>query len=256
LLKILPEKGNLDANFRKLADLVEKIPDDGIDVFITPECYLDGYVVTEERVTAKNLSRYGVSEDDGGYLEKIRGLFQGRNSWLIFGCTENNQRGAQNAAVIFNRKGDIIGKYYKIHLGGQDRKFTPGTELPVYHGDFGTFGVMICADRQWPETVRTLALKGAAVIFNPTYGMHGEKNDIMMRIRSYESEAFICFCHPLKSLITGPTGEVEAVLTSSRDHYLIHDIDLHVAEKIRKGKESRLRNRVPQVYDGLLEQSP
>jgi predicted amidohydrolase len=192
LLKILPEKGNLDANFRKLADLVEKIPDDGIDVFITPECYLDGYVVTEERVTAKNLSRYGVSEDDGGYLEKIRGLFQGRNSWLIFGCTESNQRGAQNAAVIFN----------------------------------------------------------------PTYGMHGEKNDIMMRIRSYESEAFICFCHPLKSLITGPTGEVEAVLTSSRDHYLIHDIDLHVAEKIRKGKESRLRNRVPQVYDGLLEQSP
>jgi predicted amidohydrolase len=113
---------------------------------------------------------------------------------------------------------------------------------------------MICADRQWPETVRTLALKGAAVIFNPTYGMHGEKNDIMMRVRAYESEVFICFCHPLKSLITGPTGEVEAILTSSSDHYLIHDIDLDIVSKMRGGRESRLRARVPRVYEGLLEE--
>ena len=48
--------------------------------------------------------------------------------------------------------------------------------------------------------MRTLALKGARIIFNPTYGMHDRH---MMQTRSYESEVVIAFCHPAQSLVTG-----------------------------------------------------
>jgi N-carbamoylputrescine amidase len=107
---------------------------------------------------------------------------------------------------------------------------------------------MICADRRWPETVRTLALRGARVIFNPTYGMHGERNRQMMQVRSYESEVYICFAHPQQSLITGPKGDVEAILVSNVDHYLIHDLDLRAVDQVRQGRSAHLRDRRPDVY--------
>ena len=87
-----------------------------------------------------------------------------------------------------------------------DFKYTPGKNLHAYESDFGSFGVMICADRRWPETARTLTLQGARVIFNPTYGMHDDLNLCMMKTRSYENGIFIVFTHPGQSLITDPKG--------------------------------------------------
>ena len=102
-----------------------------------------------------------------------------------------------------------------MHCQTHDLKYTAGGSLPVFGADFGPFGVLICADRRWPETVRTLALKGARVIFNPTYGMHDERNLHMMQTRSYESELFIAFTHPQQALLTAPTGQV--ICNETRD---------------------------------------
>jgi predicted amidohydrolase len=85
-----------------------------------------------------------------------------------------------NTALIYDRCGSLVGMYDKLHLQKHDLKYTPGRYLNVYESDFGTFGVMICADRRWPETARTLTLRAARVIFNPTYGMHGDLNLCMM----------------------------------------------------------------------------
>jgi len=116
--------------------------------------------------------------------------------------------------------------YDKLHLQTHDYKYTPGRHLNVYPSDFGPFGVMICADRRWPETSRTLTLKGARVIFNPTYGMHGELNLCMMRTRSYENGIFIVFTHPGQSLLTGPRGEVVCNCTEEKQTYVVTEIDL------------------------------
>ena len=67
---------------------------------------------------------------------------------------------------------------------------------------------MICADRRWPETVRALALQGARMIFNPTYGNYGEMNNCLMRTRSFENSVLIAFTHPSQSLITAPRGRI------------------------------------------------
>jgi predicted amidohydrolase len=70
----------------------------------------------------------------------------------------------------------------------------------------------------------------------------------MMQVRSYESEVYICFAHPLQSLITGPKGDVEAILVSSQDGYLIHDLDLSAVDQVRNGPSAHLRDRRPEVY--------
>lgn len=248
LLKILPEKGDLPGNFEKLLTVLEDIKTPGIDLFITPECFLDGYVNTEKSIDRKNLSQYGIRDKNDPYLTRIADESRKRNSWFIFGCVHNTPDGPKNAAFIFNREGQVAGIYYKVHLQTHNKKFVPGADLPVFTADFGTFGVMICADRRWPETVRTLALKGAQIIFNPTYGMHDIKNECMMKTRSYESEIFICFCHPLESLITNPLGDVEAHLVSGRDGFLIHDIDLTDVTRARESESGHLKDRVPEIY--------
>jgi len=247
LLKVMPKKGDLAGNMEKLERLIDQIPDCGIDVLITPEGYLDGYVSTEEHVDASNIAQYGVRQGSA-YLDRAAQIAAQRGAWLVFGCIHNTVEGSKNAALLFDRQGEIVGEYDKVHCQTHDLKYKAGDALPVFEAEFGPFGVMICADRRWPETVRTLALQGARVIFNPTYGMHGERNCQMMQVRSYESEVYICFAHPLQSLITGPKGDVEAILVSNQDHCLIHDLDLSLVDQVRGGASAHLRDRRPDVY--------
>ncbi|MBI4310748.1 MAG: carbon-nitrogen hydrolase family protein, partial [Chloroflexi bacterium] len=110
------------------------------------------------------------------------------------------------------------------------------------------FGVMICADRRWPETVRSLALQGARVIFNPTYGMYGEQNLWLMRTRSYESEVFIAFTHPLEALLTGPEGEVVVDETREEIPFSVTEIDLTAVDQRRARESSHLKDRRTELY--------
>ena len=107
---------------------------------------------------------------------------------------------------------------------------------------------MICADRRWPETVRTLALRGARVVFNPTFGMHDERNLRMMQTRSYESEVFIAFTHPEQALITGPRGQVVSNETSGDVTHAVCEVDLAEADEVRAAPMAHLRDRRPEVY--------
>jgi predicted amidohydrolase len=243
----MPTKGDLAGNMAKLEEVLQQIPDRGIDVFVTPEGYLDGYVATEDHVDAANIARYGVQRGSA-YLDRVSQISALRGAWFVFGCIHNTSEGPKNAALVYDRRGQLAGEYDKVHCQTHDQKYVPGNGLPLFEGDFGPFGVMICADRRWPETVRTLALQGAQVILNPTYGMHGERNRQMMQVRSYESEVYICFAHPLQSLITGPTGDVEAILSSNQDGYLVHDLDLSAVDQVRNGPSAHLRDRRPDVY--------
>jgi predicted amidohydrolase len=248
-IKVYPNKGVLKVNHRRLMSILEAVAEYGPDVVVTPECFLDGYVATEDSVTRGDLSSYGIDPVDSPYTREISGWASRSRSWVILGCTRLDLEGAYNSALVFDREGQLVGTYDKIHCQTQDKKFIPGNRLPVFQSDFGLFGVMICADRRWAETVRTLALKGARVIFNPTYGMHDERNLRMMQTRSYESEVFIVFTHPGQSLVTGPTGEVVCNQEAEETTFTICEIDLAQADRVRSGESSHLRDRRPDVYE-------
>jgi predicted amidohydrolase len=96
--------------------------------------------------------------------------------------------------------------------------------------------------------VRTLALKGARIIFNPTYGFHDEKNRRMMQTRSYESESFIAFTHPREALVTDPTGEIVVDITSEDVGFAVSEVDLTLVDRIRSGPSAHLRDRRSDLY--------
>jgi predicted amidohydrolase len=248
----VPEKGNLKANHERLMAILAEVARTPVDVVVTPECFLDGYVSVGKNVSARRLARYAIVPSRSAYVDRAAEWAAAHSAWLIFGCCRKTPAGVFNSALVFDRRGALRGSYDKVHCQNQDRKFRPGRALPVFDSDFGPFGVMICADRRWPETVRTLALRGARIIFNPTYGMHDELNLAMMRTRSLESEVFIAFTHPEQSLLTGPTGRVIRNETARGRRYSLTRIDLAEADRVRGGVASHLRDRRPDVYaEGL-----
>ena len=248
-IKTVPVKGDLEANHLTLMGLLDRIDGESVDVLVTPECFLDGYVCTESEVTEATIGRYAVVPEESPYVRAVREWAKSTRTWVVYGCMRADQTGIYNSSLAIDRTGTIVGTYDKVHCQTHDLKYHAGKSLRVFESDFGPFGMMICADRRWPETVRTLAVRGARIIFNPTYGMHDQRNMCMMQTRSYESEVFIVFCHPWQSLVTDPRGEI-VVNNEARDEQItICDVGLSLVDRIRRGASAHLKDRRPDLYE-------
>jgi len=227
LIKAVPEKWNVEANWRTFDELAHAAASRGAQLVITPECFLDGYVAPVRKgFTRRRFEKVAQPLRGRGYVAKARDLARELGVHLVFGFTEKRAGGCYNAAALIDDTGKLLGVYHKTHLMGHDSRYLPGRALKVWDTSLGRIGIMICADRRWPETARTLKIKGAQLIANPTYGMHHLDNEWWMRTRSYENELFIAFAHPEVSLIAGPKGEIAAKLESNVPDVLVHDIDL------------------------------
>jgi predicted amidohydrolase len=245
-IKVYPDKGKIEANHIKLMKALADIEKEHeVDVVVTPEGFLDGYVATEKLITKDDMVKYAIEPPTSRYTQVVSDWAKENKAWVIYGCARKAINGVFNTALIYNRRGSLAGMYDKLHLQRHDNKYIPGKGLNVYESDFGLFGVMICADRRWPETARTLTLQGARVIFNPTYGMHGDLNLCMMRTRSYENGIFIVFTHPGQSLITGPNGAVVCNNEDKSQTYTVTEIDL---SKALADKSGHIVDRRPDVY--------
>jgi predicted amidohydrolase len=252
-IKVVPNRSDLAANHATITHALREIADSGrhVDVVVTPECFLDGYISAEPGTTLEHMKRCAIQVDNSPYAAEVARWARQSGAWVVLGCMRHapEQGGVCNSALIYDRQGRLAGVYDKVHCQNHDRKFVAGSQLPVFDGDFGKFAVMICADRRWPETVRTLALRGARIIFNPTYGMCGQFNTQMMRVRSYESEVFIAFTHPKHSLITDPRGEVVCDEVSDAVAWTTTEVDLSEADAARGRSASHLRDRRPELYE-------
>ena len=245
-IRVYPEKGRMAANHMKLMSVLSEIEKAGkVDVVVTPEGFLDGYISTEQSITKADMMNYAIDPVTCEYALAASTWARQNEAWLIYGCTRTEKDQVFNAALIYDRRGSLVGMYDKLHLQKHDLKYSPGRHLNVYASDFGPWGVMICADRRWPETARTLTLRGARVIFNPTYGMRWDLNLCMMRTRSYENGIFIAFTHPGQSLITGPEGNIVCNDEDKTKTFAVTEIDLSKAPGNMGG---HIVDRRPDVY--------
>lgn len=121
----------------------------------------------------------------GPCTKRIMELLRGTTLHVIVGIAERREDGIYNTAAIISGHG-VVGVYSKTHLWHQPddpkrdevRYYRPGNDLPVF--DLGGIraGVMICFDGMFPEVSRTLALKGADLIFYLNNRTHIEEAQI------------------------------------------------------------------------------
>ena len=111
----------------------------------------------------------------------------------------------RNTALLIDRHGDDVLCYAKVHTcdWGMEKALTPGDGFEVARLDVDggsvDVGVMICADREFPESARELMLGGAEVILVPNAcPMAGERTN-QLRSRAFENMTAIAtvnYCAP------------------------------------------------------------
>ena len=248
LFTAMPVKWDLEANWRTFAETVEMHAREKPGLIVTPECFLDGYVASAKDWTLERFEKIAQVRDSSPYIAKVCELAKRHGTAILFGYTEKKNGKFYNAALLVDSSGAFVGEYYKTHLQNHDLRFSPGESLPVFDTPWGKAGVLICADRRWPETARVLRLKGARIIFIPSYGMWGQDNEWWMRTRSYENENFLAFAHPNVAFVTTPAGQVLAKLQTNMPGMLVCDVDLSEVSDKR-----HIRDRRPELYGEIAQ---
>jgi acetyl esterase/lipase len=171
------EYPGLDERLKVLGGLIDemakqaetKYPGHGLDLAVLPE-------TTVTSMNGPATSR--AIRLDGPVRETFRRLARKYKSYLVvpMDLAEEGPKGTMysNAAVLFDRKGEVAGIYRKAHpvaiLGTDELEggITPGRAFPVFECDFGRLGVQICWDVQFEDGWETLARKGAELVVWPT----------------------------------------------------------------------------------------
>jgi predicted amidohydrolase len=91
--------------------------------------------------------------------------------WLLPGSIfEKTDNKIYNTASVINPQGKVVTRYRKMFpFYPYETGVTPGADYCVFDvPNVGRFGVSICYDMWFPETIRTLTTMGAEVILHPT----------------------------------------------------------------------------------------
>ena len=211
-LCVTPEAWDKNRNFAKLEQFAKQAAADGAQLVVTPEGFLEGYLWQDDKPQEFSWDEYlDVGETlDGTFVKRAGGLAAELGIYLGLGFAERQGQLMHNSMAVFGPSGELISRHVKCHTADDEPFNTKGTELSVFDTPFGPWGVLICMDRQLPEAMRVLALKGAQLVIVPAWGMCGEMNDAMMRTRAYENGVYILFVHPRRCMVIDPGGKVVA----------------------------------------------
>ena len=192
-----------------------------------------------------------------------------------------------NTSILVDTKGQIIGKYRKVHLPGwsdplpnrafqhlEKRYFEPGDlGFPVFRGFGGIMGMCICNDRRWPETYRVMGLQGVDMVmlgYNTPFGHLNQQpidsltlfhNHLSMQAGAYQNASWVVGTAKCgneegsnmggQSVIIAPSGEIVAMATTVQDEVITARCDLDMGQVYKDTIFNFAQHRRPEHY-GLI----
>ncbi len=163
VLQYEPRLLDVNGNLARLKQLLSGLE---TDLAVLPELCVSGYVFLSRDEVAS------VSEEvpSGEAFGTFSALAWEKQFSIVYGFSERSGDRFYNSAALINPDGSYH-VYRKTHLFNREKLFfTPGdTGLNVFSAKRDVrVGMMICFDWQFPEAVRTLALRGAQIICHPS----------------------------------------------------------------------------------------
>jgi predicted amidohydrolase len=161
-------------------------------------------------------------------------------------------------------QGEVAGVYRKVHRWSAERVyFTPGSDFPVFRTKFGTIGLGICYDLEFPEPARIMALKGAQIIFFSSAQPQPMEVNVDTYVRSRAGENCVFVCHSNRvgregkltffghSQIVSPLCRPLAKMGGS-EGLAVSCLDLPSLKKLRRTKLPYMKHRITTAYSQLL----
>ena len=186
-------QSRIDDALDALAEEAGRAYEQGADLLVTPEMFLGGYNIGADQVAA----HADVSEPA---LERLKAIAKAEDIALVVGMALPGRLRPHNACIAIDRTGKEVARYHKTHLYGDvDRaQFTAGDALPpVFDLDGWRVALAICYDIEFPELVRSLALRGAELVVCPTANMvpfHSVATRIVPA-RAEENAICVAYCN-------------------------------------------------------------
>ena len=163
-----PAIGDVAANLALARRYVRRAAEREADLVVFPECFVQGYALRR--------SVLDLAEPlDGPAVGALAAAAAAHSIAIVAGIVETNPADPArpfNTAVVIGRDGRVVGAYRKAHLFDREvDAFTRGDSYPLFDLAVGPagraplrLGVCICADIEFPEVTRLLAIGGAELI--------------------------------------------------------------------------------------------
>jgi predicted amidohydrolase len=203
-------RADKEANYRRIEPLIREAAQHGAQLVVTTECFLDGYSAEDRTVSEEEYRAMGESIPGGPYYQRLASLARELKIYLIAGILEADGKDRFNTAAFIGPDGTLLGKYHKQRMDEEIARNTPGKVSAVHNTPFGKMGILICADRRYPDVVHRFRENGADFLICPSGGMFGSKrNDAIVQARSKENKIPIVFVHPAEFLVTNSDGSIQ-----------------------------------------------
>ena len=167
-----------------------------------------------------------------------------------------------NTAVIIDEKGNIAGKYRKMHIPDdplyyEKFYFTPGDlGFQTHDTTYGKVGALVCWDQWFPEAARLTALSGSELLFYPTAigWLPDETEEInqaqhsawetIQRAHAIANGVYVVVVNRVgregklnfwgQSFVADPFGRIIAKASGTQEEVLVVDCDLDKIEETRQ----------------------
>jgi predicted amidohydrolase len=276
-LQMGPAAPTISETAERIIKLVDKAGEAGVKLAVLPELALTPYFAAKIQ---EDLTPFVSPEANQAAIEAIADRSAQYGMALVLPFAEQNNVGLYNSMAFIDDQGERVGTFRKMHIPGQvepkpdtpitileKRYFLPG-DLGFSVHDVGAakVGGLICYDRRFPESYRSLSTNGAEIIaasFNTpvmpggTLAAARNASKLSMTAGAYYTgttviaagkagrEGGVTFIG--RSCVIGPDGTILAVAKTQGDEIVIAEVDVENQAKIRE-RWSFATNRRPDDY--------
>ena len=244
------------ANFDRAAALIRRAARESApDVIVLPETWNTGFMPAGDLAGASD-------EDAKAVRARFSPLARELNVNIVAGSVSNKRGGhIYNTACVFDRAGACLAEYDKTHPFtpmGEHEVYTPGDHLVTFTLDGVRCGLLICYELRFSELWRTLALRGAEVIFLPAQWTAARQYhwETLTAARVIENQLFVVSCNACGerdgtvyggfSRVIDPLGEVLA--QGGREEEIVSaELDLACVAPLR-ARVPVFHDRRPELY--------
>jgi predicted amidohydrolase len=200
------KEGDAEANFNKVIEITELAEKRGIDILTFPESYLHGYFSEKE-----NAFKNAINLQSKTFEDLCKKFSKFNHTTVLLGLNELDENNIYNTVVVIE-KGHYIGKYRKAYTYAPYDYYSLGRDFPVFEKKGIKYGIIICLDSAYREPAHITALKGARILFCPSFN-RVQKDAKMLhylhRKSHFISRAFDNHCWLVTSdIIWDENGEV------------------------------------------------
>lgn len=240
-IQLLMQDRGKEGNLSYALAMLDRCPES--ELILLPEIWTSGFFRFE---------RYAAESEtlDGPLVDRFRTWVRQRGCHLHMGSmVERDGECFFNTSLLFDRAGEIIGRYRKMHLFGyqsQERRLlTAGTEVVVVKTPWGLVGLSTCYDLRFPEFFRKMVDLGVEVFLVAAAWPMARLSawSLFNRVRALENLAFLFSCNCAgsdagqryggHSALVDPLGNVIAE-GGEGEGYVSAEVDLNLVGSVRK----------------------